>query len=162
MSSFFDNSHYALNRARANGGLPTDPPACEVCGVAGERKRKSWSVVYHHWSYLPQHFLDVTALCRSCHSKVHRGTLPEPIPNLYADPLVTHRGPEVVVEALEARAQGTVAPPRKPAPRAVSPKVKPAPRPPAKPKARPSTGTTPFERFGHMRLPSRPPPRGDS
>lgn len=34
--------------------------------------------LYHHWSYAPEHRLDVIALCLGCHMRIHYGTLPEP------------------------------------------------------------------------------------
>lgn len=27
---------------------------------------------YHHWSYLPEHWLDVIPACQKCHKKLHR------------------------------------------------------------------------------------------
>lgn len=32
----------------------------------------------HHWSYEPEHRLDVIPLCTTCHAAVHRGNIPEP------------------------------------------------------------------------------------
>jgi hypothetical protein len=29
---------------------------------------------YHHWSYEPEHWFDVTPLCVQCHAGVHRET----------------------------------------------------------------------------------------
>lgn len=33
---------------------------------------------HHHHGYHPKHWLDLTALCRLCHSGVHAGRIPEP------------------------------------------------------------------------------------
>jgi hypothetical protein len=68
-------------RAIKDGTLP---PAdhCEACGSVGlpmgpRRRHRSW-YVWHHWSSLLKHALDVICLCRSCHGKVHAGSIPEP------------------------------------------------------------------------------------
>lgn len=64
--------------------LPSEPPACDICGAAGfrragnERGAGQWSVVYHHHSYEPKFWLDVVPVCRSCHMKIHHGQIPEP------------------------------------------------------------------------------------
>lgn len=55
----------ALTIARRNGTLVT-PDDCEHCGVSGVR------IEGHHWSYLPEHWLDVIWLCTSCHGKEHK------------------------------------------------------------------------------------------
>lgn len=39
---------------------------CEHCGTS-EKKIQG-----HHWSYLPEHWLDVIWLCTSCHGKEHK------------------------------------------------------------------------------------------
>ncbi len=26
---------------------------------------------YHHWSYAPEHWLDVIPVCNACHKKIH-------------------------------------------------------------------------------------------
>lgn len=52
------------------GRLPK-PVECEICECTR-------NVMYHHASYLEEHALDVVALCRSCHSNVHNGKIPDP------------------------------------------------------------------------------------
>ena len=42
------------------------PTSCEHCGTS-EKKIQG-----HHWSYLPEHWLDVIWLCTSCHGKEHK------------------------------------------------------------------------------------------
>lgn len=42
---------------------PIDTQLCTSCGKQAQH--------YHHWSYLPEHQLDVIALCVSCHKKEH-------------------------------------------------------------------------------------------
>ena len=61
---------------------------CSICGVGGRwitvqyRSGRApgarWSIQMHHWSYLPEHRLDVVGLCVSCHRRVHTGNLAEP------------------------------------------------------------------------------------
>jgi hypothetical protein len=84
-------AHGAVRRAVLAGTLAQRPPACEVCGKAGELQGKlgstvraaaatqNWSIAYHHHSYLPEHQLDVVAVCHGCHHRIHRGRLPEPL-----------------------------------------------------------------------------------
>lgn len=55
----------ALTIARRNGTLTT-AENCEHCGISDVR------IEGHHWSYLPEHWLDVIWLCTSCHGKEHR------------------------------------------------------------------------------------------
>jgi hypothetical protein len=55
----------AMTVARRNGTL-IRPEACEHCGTS-EKKIQG-----HHWSYLPEHWLDVIWLCTSCHGKEHK------------------------------------------------------------------------------------------
>lgn len=55
----------ALTRARRTGVLVT-PDACEHCGNSEK------SIQGHHWSYEPEHWLDVMWLCTECHGKEHR------------------------------------------------------------------------------------------
>lgn len=40
--------------------------SCEHCGATDVKLHK------HHWSYLPEHHLDVTWLCPRCHGKEHK------------------------------------------------------------------------------------------
>lgn len=42
------------------------PTSCGHCGTS-EKKIQG-----HHWSYLPEHWLDVIWLCTSCHGKEHK------------------------------------------------------------------------------------------
>lgn len=57
-----------VNRAVREGRLPR-PELCEACGCVGPS-------VYHHHDYGQP--LDVIPLCRTCHQRVHNGTIPEP------------------------------------------------------------------------------------
>lgn len=65
-------AHAAVATAVRNGDLqPATSVACEAgCG----RMAQCW----HHHSYKPEHRLDVIGLCRSCHLKVHWGSIAEP------------------------------------------------------------------------------------
>jgi len=47
-------------------GKVIKPTYCEHCGTS-ERKIQG-----HHWSYLPEHRLDVIWLCTYCHGKEHK------------------------------------------------------------------------------------------
>lgn len=42
------------------------PDICEHCGTAERR------IQAHHWSYSPEHWLDVIWLCTKCHGAEHR------------------------------------------------------------------------------------------
>lgn len=65
-------------RAIGRGELPP-ASACSKCGTGGVVFiNGASSVQYHHWSYLPEHALDVMPLCIACHRKVHRGLAPDP------------------------------------------------------------------------------------
>lgn len=56
----------AVNDAVYRGKIPAaNTLICKRCGNPAEQ--------YHHWSYLPEHRLDVEPLCRDCHVKHHRG-----------------------------------------------------------------------------------------
>ena len=80
-------AHSAVSKAIREGVLAGEPACCTVCGKAGSRREKtpdmlgtpSWNVVYHHHSYDPAFWLDVVAVCRSCHNRIHLGQIPEPI-----------------------------------------------------------------------------------
>jgi len=50
----------AVSYALRSGKLIRQP--CEICGKKGEA---------HHWSYLPEHRLDVQWLCRHHHNQLH-------------------------------------------------------------------------------------------
>jgi hypothetical protein len=67
-------AHAAVSRAVAAGRL-VRRNACLVC-LRGPTQ-------FHHWSYLPEHRLDVVELCRSCHDRVHRGLMVEPLLGTY-------------------------------------------------------------------------------
>jgi hypothetical protein len=55
----------AVSNAVRDGKL-TNVVSCEHCGTS-EKKIQG-----HHWSYLPEHWLDVSWLCTTCHGKEHR------------------------------------------------------------------------------------------
>ncbi len=56
---------YVLSNAVKLGKLP---PArnliCCQCGAQAEQ--------YHHWSYAPEHWLDVIPVCVKCHREIHK------------------------------------------------------------------------------------------
>ena len=54
-----------VNNALRDGKV-IRPTSCEHCGTS-EKKMQG-----HHWSYLPEHWLDVIWLCTSCHGKEHK------------------------------------------------------------------------------------------
>lgn len=58
-------AHYAVGNALRDGKL-FKPDICEHCGTS-ERKIQG-----HHWSYEPEHWLDVIWLCTACHGEEHR------------------------------------------------------------------------------------------
>lgn len=58
-------AHAAVNNAIRDGRM-TKPTSCEHCGTS-EKKIQG-----HHWSYLPEYWLDVVWLCTSCHGKEHK------------------------------------------------------------------------------------------
>lgn len=64
------NASRAVQKAILRGELP-EPTRCEACGSEKQ-------IVRHHWSSLPEHRLDVIALCRSCRARVLHGSVPEP------------------------------------------------------------------------------------
>lgn len=55
----------AVGNAKRDGKL-TQPDCCEHCGTS-EKKIQA-----HHWSYEPEHWLDVIWLCTTCHGKEHK------------------------------------------------------------------------------------------
>lgn len=58
-------AHTAVSNAIKLGKLAAiQTQSCRECG-----KR---ALHYHHWSYAPEHQLDVIPLCGKCHKKVHR------------------------------------------------------------------------------------------
>lgn len=58
-------AQYAVSNALRDGKL-FKPDICEQCGTS-EKKIQG-----HHWSYEPEHWLDVIWLCTSCHGKEHK------------------------------------------------------------------------------------------
>jgi hypothetical protein len=58
-------AQYAVSNAKRDGKLVASA-VCEHCGTS-EKKIQG-----HHWSYLPEHWLDVIWLCTSCHGKEHK------------------------------------------------------------------------------------------
>lgn len=55
----------AMTVAIKNGAIVRSE-TCEHCGDFGVR------IEGHHWSYLPEHQLDITWLCTECHGKEHK------------------------------------------------------------------------------------------
>lgn len=54
----------AVSYAIAQGRFPrASTHNCTHCGSAATE--------YHHWSYEPEHWLDVIPLCHNCHMKIH-------------------------------------------------------------------------------------------
>lgn len=58
-------AHNCVNNALRDGKL-VKPDCCEHCRTS-EKKIQA-----HHWSYAPEHWLDVIWLCTRCHGKEHR------------------------------------------------------------------------------------------
>src|SRR5690554_1566018 len=58
-------AHCAVSNALRDGKI-FKPTSCEHCGTS-EKKIQA-----HHWSYAPEHWLDVIWLCTRCHGKEHR------------------------------------------------------------------------------------------
>ena len=67
-SNIRQNAAYAVATAIDKGHLviPSDLP-CFYCG-------KTAVLYHHHLGYARSHFLDVQAVCKSCHTKIHWGT----------------------------------------------------------------------------------------
>ena len=58
------DAYSAVYRAVSSGVIPAvSTLTCAYCGKAAEH--------YHHWSYLPEHRLDVIPVCAECHKKIH-------------------------------------------------------------------------------------------
>lgn len=54
----------AVNNAIKNGKLPhVNTQLCYYCPNPAQQ--------YHHWSYLPEYWLDVVPICIKCHRKIH-------------------------------------------------------------------------------------------
>lgn len=83
----------AVSRAIREGALPP-PTVCEACGETQKIRRINGTtakrVVYHHWSYAPEHWLDVIPLCQSCHHQIHWGQRLEPRTNRVYDASARH------------------------------------------------------------------------
>jgi hypothetical protein len=76
-------AHLAVWDALADGRL-APATACEACGRAAYTTPAGRDgLVWHHHSYAPEHWLDVAALCHSCHRKAHAGSIPDPRTGLY-------------------------------------------------------------------------------
>jgi hypothetical protein len=58
-------AQHAANNAVRDGKLDRKLN-CEHCGTSEKKLQK------HHWSYLPENWLDVIWLCTKCHGKEHR------------------------------------------------------------------------------------------
>lgn len=57
-------AHTAVSTAMRNGVLPPIKECkCQKCDKQAQH--------YHHWSYEPEHWLDVIPLCATCHRKEH-------------------------------------------------------------------------------------------
>lgn len=58
------SARQSVNYAVHTGKLqPIKSCTCQICGKQAEE--------YHHWSYEPEHWLDVIPLCQPCHTKLH-------------------------------------------------------------------------------------------
>jgi hypothetical protein len=73
-------AHIAVRMAVRSGRLPP-LTECALCG--GKQSPNGRNVEYHHHSYAPEHWLDVIAVDRACHRKIHAGTIPEPATGTY-------------------------------------------------------------------------------
>lgn len=61
----YKNATNAVMHAIEKGKLPKpELLKCKYCPKQAEQ--------YHHWSYLPEHWLDVEPLCIECHIKLHK------------------------------------------------------------------------------------------
>lgn len=58
-------AQYTCKNAVRDGKL-VKSESCEHCGTSEKQ------IQGHHWSYLPEHWLDVIWLCTSCHGKEHK------------------------------------------------------------------------------------------
>jgi hypothetical protein len=57
----------ALMHAMQDGKIKK-PSVCDNCG------KQHYYIHGHHWSYLPEHRLDIIWLCPSCHKLIHQNT----------------------------------------------------------------------------------------
>lgn len=60
---------FAVNTEVAAGRLPR--VVSHTCADCGNQAKH-----YHHWSYAPEHWLDVIPLCAQCHADRHRSFSP--------------------------------------------------------------------------------------
>ena len=58
-------AQHAVSNAKRDGKL-VKLDCCEHCGTSEK------AIQAHHWSYEPEHWLDVIWLCTKCHGKEHR------------------------------------------------------------------------------------------
>lgn len=65
------NAKNAVMHAVAKGTLPR--VTARLCVVCGEQAKN-----YHHWSYAPEHWLDVIPVCVRCHKMIHTGEISIP------------------------------------------------------------------------------------
>ncbi len=71
------NSNEIVFWAMKSGDLlPAWMLTCHACSDAPAAE-------WHHWSYEPEHALDVVPLCNRCHSWVHAAKLPDPTAGAY-------------------------------------------------------------------------------
>lgn len=68
----------AVARAIRAGALPA--ASSQPCRCCGESATK-----HHHWSYLPEHQLDVAPVCNGCHAQIHAGRIPDPTSGAFWD-----------------------------------------------------------------------------
>ena len=59
------SAHSAISNALRDGKL-VKPKVCEQCG------KTDCTIYGHHWSYLPENWLNVMWLCSACHGREHR------------------------------------------------------------------------------------------
>lgn len=57
----------SVRRALDRGASPPQSYTCVSCSATAE--------IYHHWSYLREHFLSVIPMCQKCHSRHHHHSL---------------------------------------------------------------------------------------
>ena len=61
-------------------GTLVRPETCSACGRHGRRALDGRAgIEAHHTSYAPEDRLNVVWLCVSCHRRVHRSVVPEPV-----------------------------------------------------------------------------------
>ncbi len=57
-------AQHTVNHAIEDGNLPR--PNTQLCHYCPKPAQQ-----YHHWSYLPEHWLDVVPVCIKCHNSIH-------------------------------------------------------------------------------------------